>query len=115
MKRIYIPLPELDSRMALLQHLLLNNDDNLSKKDLYQISTLTDGYSSSDITALAREASMGPIRDLGSKLLTTSTDKIRPIALRDFHEALKMIRPSVSSSYVDEMKKWNREKGAVDL
>lgn len=110
-KRIYIPLPELETRKMLIRHLLTMTEHSLSPGDINLIAKQTEGYSSSDITALARESSMGPIRGLGSKLMTTSKEKIRPIKLQDFKDAMKTIRPSVSSSYVDEMEKWNYTHG----
>jgi SpoVK/Ycf46/Vps4 family AAA+-type ATPase len=110
-KRIYIPLPEPKTRKSLLDHLLISTPHILSYHQLDQLAGQLEGYSSSDITALAREASLGPIRGLGSKLLITSQESIRPITYDDFQKAMKMIRPSVSPSYLDEINQWNLEKG----
>lgn len=110
-KRIYIPLPEKSTRMALLGHLLETTKSSISQSELDFLAHDLDGYSSSDITALAKEASMGPIRGLGDRLLTTREESIRPVSLRDFKEAMKIIRPSVSPSYITVMEQWNIEKG----
>jgi SpoVK/Ycf46/Vps4 family AAA+-type ATPase len=110
-KRIYIPLPESETRKMLIQHLLKTTKHSLTIADIYLIAKESDGYSSSDITALAREASMGPIRGLGSKLMSTPKENIRAISVKDFKDAMKIIRPSVSSSYVLEMEKWNKTHG----
>ena len=112
-KRIYIPLPEPKTRKVLLSHLLASSPHNLSSYQLDQLAGQLEGYSSSDITALAREASLGPIRGLGPRLLTTDERSIRPITYDDFQGAMKMIRPSVSPSYMNEIRKWNIEKGMV--
>ncbi|KAJ3171797.1 hypothetical protein HDU87_008265 [Geranomyces variabilis] len=111
-KRIYIPLPEPATRAALVDHLLREQKHGLSRPDVAQILRLTEGYSGSDITALAREASLGPIRDLGpTKLLSVAADAVRPIQLRDFAAALKIIRPSVSPASLKAYEEWNSKYG----
>lgn len=72
---------------------------------------LTDGFSGSDITALAKDAAMGPLRSLGEALLHMSMDDIRPIALEDFERSLSSIRPSVSKEGLQEFERWAREFG----
>ncbi|QIX00776.1 hypothetical protein AMS68_006293 [Peltaster fructicola] len=65
----------------------------------------------SDITALAKDAAMGPLRSLGEKLLHMSPDDIRPIGMQDFQASLKNIRPSVSKQGLKEFEDWAREFG----
>ncbi|KAJ1559551.1 hypothetical protein HK405_010195, partial [Cladochytrium tenue] len=73
-KRIYIPLPGTDARLALLRHLLRQHPHALSDADFDTLAERTDGFSCSDIAALAREASLGPVRDLElDDLLSRST------------------------------------------
>ncbi|KAI8590344.1 P-loop containing nucleoside triphosphate hydrolase protein [Geranomyces variabilis] len=111
-KRIYIPLPEPATRAALIDHLLTGQKHGLSRPDIAQLLRLTEGYSGSDITALAREASLGPIRDLGpKKLLSVAADAVRQIHLRDFVAALKIIRPSVSPASLKAYEEWNSRYG----
>lgn len=62
-KRLYIPLPDEVTRMALLSHLLKKNVNEISEDQLTKLCALTKGYSGADVTNLAREASMGPLRD----------------------------------------------------
>ncbi len=112
-KRIYIPLPELETRKSLLNHLLSQTTHTMGSGEIHQLARQLEGYSSSDINALAKEASFGPIRGLGDRLLTTTKESIRPITSQDFRDATKTIRPSVSPGYVEEMIKWNKEKGVV--
>lgn len=69
------------------------------------------GFSGSDITALAKDAAMGPLRSLGEKLLSMSMDEIRPIQFEDFQASLLTIRPSVSKAGLREYEKWAREFG----
>ena len=69
------------------------------------------GFSGSDITALAKDAAMGPLRSLGEALLNMKTDDIRPISLEDFRASLKTIRPSVSTEGLEEYEAWARKYG----
>jgi SpoVK/Ycf46/Vps4 family AAA+-type ATPase len=69
------------------------------------------GFSGSDITALAKDAAMGPLRSLGEKLLSMTMDQIRPIQFQDFQASLKTIRPSVSKQGLKEFEDWSREFG----
>lgn len=69
------------------------------------------GFSGSDITALAKDAAMGPLRSLGEALLYMSMDEIRPIQLSDFKASLINIRPSVSKQGLKEFEDWAREFG----
>lgn len=69
------------------------------------------GFSGSDITALAKDAAMGPLRSLGDALLHMTMDDIRPITLSDFQLSLGSIRPSVSSAGLKEYEDWAKEFG----
>lgn len=69
------------------------------------------GFSGSDITALAKDAAMGPLRNLGEALLYTPTDQIRPIRFEDFEASLYTIRPSVSREGLQKYEDWAREYG----
>lgn len=69
------------------------------------------GYSGSDMTALAKDAAMGPLRSLGEALLYMSSDEIRPIQSRDFEASLLNIRPSVSPEGLREYEEWARRFG----
>ena len=77
------------------------------KLTLYLIS----GFSGSDITALAKDAAMGPLRNLGEALLYTPMDQIRPIEFVDFEASLINIRPSVSKAGLQQFEEWAREYG----
>ena len=62
-KRLYIPLPDEVTRRALLSHLLKKNVNEITEDQLAKLCELAKGYSGADVTNLAREASMGPLRD----------------------------------------------------
>ena len=63
-KRIYVSLPEHATRVTLLRKLLSSHGNPLSDRDLNELAKLTDGYSGSDLTALAKDAALGPIRGI---------------------------------------------------
>ncbi|KAL8768454.1 MAG: hypothetical protein Q9209_005360 [Squamulea sp. 1 TL-2023] len=110
-RRQYIPLPESHVRESQLRTLLSHQKHNLKRDDIQVLVKLTDGYSGSDITALAKDAAMGPLRSLGEALLYMSTDEIRPIGIEDFEASLINIRPSVSKEGLQEFDDWAKEFG----
>lgn len=61
-KRVYVSLPNCHTRIQLLKRLLEKHNNPLSADELDQMATLTEGYSGSDLTALAKDAALGPIR-----------------------------------------------------
>ena len=63
---------------------------SLSRGDLGRIVRDTSGYSASDLTALCREAALGPVRELGAAIASASLDSIRPVRLADFSDALQV-------------------------
>lgn len=63
-KRVYVTLPSRVTRVALLKRLLEKHNDPLSEAELDRLATLTDGYSGSDLTGLAKDAALGPIRGM---------------------------------------------------
>jgi fidgetin-like protein 1 len=70
------------------------------------------GFSGSDITALTKDAAMGPLRSLGEALLTTKREEVRPIGFEDFIASLRKVRPSVSKEGLHAFEKWNDEFGS---
>lgn len=110
-RRQYIPLPEGHVRATQLRTLLGHQKHNLNQKDIQVLVELTDGFSGSDITALAKDAAMGPLRSLGEALLYMSMDEIRPIQFEDFEASLINIRPSVSKQGLQQFEDWAKEFG----
>ena len=113
-KRIYVTLPGPDTRFILLKRLLSVHGDPINDRDLRQLASLTEGYSGSDLTALAKDASLGPIRGLDSEQVKNlDVSKLRGISLTDFKESLKKIRPSVSPQSLVALENWNKSYGDV--
>ncbi|CAL8139894.1 unnamed protein product [Orchesella dallaii] len=113
-KRIYVSLPDHPTRIKLLKRLLSSHGDPLLDKELQELATLTDGYSGSDLTNLAKDAALGPIRGINSEeLKSLDVSKVRRIALKDFKESLKKVRPSVSPNVLRTLETWNKSYGDV--
>ncbi|PKY07350.1 AAA-domain-containing protein [Aspergillus campestris IBT 28561] len=110
-RRQYIPLPEDTVREQQLRTLLGHQVHELGDGEIQTLVGLTDGFSGSDITALAKDAAMGPLRNLGEALLHTPMDQIRPIRFEDFQASLASIRPSVSQDGLREYEEWAAQFG----
>ncbi|KAM5475243.1 hypothetical protein MauCBS54593_001719 [Microsporum audouinii] len=110
-RRQYIPLPEFEVRKLQLQKLLSHQKHELSDADIDRLSSITEGFSGSDITALAKDAAMGPLRNLGEDLLHIPMEKIPPISFKDFEASLLSIRPSVSQTGLNRYDEWAKHFG----
>ena len=114
-RRQYIPLPEGETRLAQFQKLLSHQKHTLSPDDFNELIELTDGYSGSDITSLAKDAAMGPLRELGDDLLFMDRENIRPMGLVDFKNSLVYIKPSVSKEGLEKYEEWADKFGSSGI
>ncbi|XP_056109560.1 spastin isoform X3 [Rhinichthys klamathensis goyatoka] len=111
-KRIYVALPTEETRLELLKNLLSKHRNPLSQKELSQLARMTDGYSGSDLTSLAKDAALGPIRELRpEQVRNISPNEMRDIRFPDFVDSLKRIKRSVGPQTLDQYVRWNREYG----
>ena len=111
-KRVYVSLPNEETRLLLLKNLLCKQGSPLTQKELAQLARLTDGYSGSDLTALAKDAALGPIRELKpEQVKNMSASEMRNIRLSDFTESLKKIKRSVSPQTLEAYIRWNKDFG----
>lgn len=76
-----------------------------------ELLNLTEGFSGSDITALAKDAALGPIRELGEDILRAEVATIRPVRFSDFQKSLTKIRPSVSKEGLKRFEEWAEKYG----
>jgi len=83
---IFVAPPDLAARIEILQ--ILTTDLNIEKFDFRKIATRTEGFSGADLKALVETASEDAINE------ALKTDKIRPLNEKDFHNALKNLKPS---------------------
>ncbi|KAH8550602.1 neuronal spastin [Umbelopsis sp. PMI_123] len=114
-KRIYIPLPSAEARLALLQYLLKNQDCSISASEAQDIVRQTEGYSASDMNELAKDAALGPLRELGDDVLHVGADAVRPINFKDFMSAQATVRASVSPQSLAQYEHWNEQYGKTGI
>ena len=82
-KRVYVRMPDVDTRTKLLTNLLAKQGSPLTNKEITRIVALTEGYTCSDISNLARDAALAPVREFTTTQLATVQPKdIRNIQLQ---------------------------------
>lgn len=115
-KRIYVSLPDYETRLNLLHSLLASQHNPLQSAELNKLAELTDGYSGSDITALAKDAALGPIRELPlDQVRDMREESIRKIRYEDFVNSLKKIRRSVTATSLEAYNRFNLEYGDISV
>jgi len=113
-KRIYIGLPDLETRICMINKLLSNQPHTLNSVSIKNLGILTDGYSGSDLTSLAKDAALGPIRERSVEDLKNMTASgIRPLDFNDFKQSLSKIRQSTPKNGLMLLEKWNDEYGDI--
>ncbi|NXV99651.1 SPAST protein, partial [Fregetta grallaria] len=107
-----INVSSFQTRLILLKNLLSKQGSPLTQKELAQLARMTDGYSGSDLTALAKDAALGPIRELKpEQVKNMSASEMRNIKLSDFTESLKKIKRSLSPQTLEAYIRWNKDFG----
>ncbi|XP_039965867.1 spastin isoform X2 [Bactrocera neohumeralis] len=115
-KRVYVSLPDIDTRELLLSRLLEKQGSPLGTEALRRLAKLTDGYSGSDLTALAKDAALEPIRELNmEQVKCLDISAMRSITENDFQNSLKRIRRSVASQSLNSYEKWSQEYGDITI
>ncbi|XP_015054804.2 katanin p60 ATPase-containing subunit A1-like [Solanum pennellii] len=117
-KRIYIPLPDFETRKELIQ-INLKSIELASEVDIEQVAQKTEGYSGDDLTNICRDASLNGMRQ---KIAGKTIDEIKnilksemlkiPVTMEDFLEAVDKIKPTVSSGDIQRHEKWYSEFGS---
>jgi len=69
---------------------------------------MTEGYSFADLSAVVKDAAMGPIRNVKS-IVNMDKDKLREVNIQDFIDALNKFQPSVSDGTIQEFKNWQKK------
>ena len=114
-KRVYIGLPDVETRAGLIRKLLSLQPNTLSEEGIAELAQSTDGYSGSDLTALAKDAALEPIREKSvDELKSMTVNRMRPLNLGDFKRALAKIRQSTAKNGLVQLEKWNEEFGDIN-
>ncbi|HUK79122.1 MAG TPA: AAA family ATPase [Nitrososphaerales archaeon] len=112
-KRILIPLPDTDARMA--QFRLYTAPLTLAEDvGLEMLAKLSEGYSGSDIKDICQGVQLRVVRELfksGNALDKGTTT--RPITVADFKEIMRTRRPSVSPDMIRAYGQWASNYNAL--
>lgn len=120
-KRIYIPLPDSDTRKQLLE-INLRSVQCAPDLNFAQIAEKLEGYSGSDITGVCRDAAMMQMRRATEDLSVTQIqeraqelkEKFRlPITADDFGVAMSKVSSSVSKETLERYQTWMKEFGSI--
>jgi SpoVK/Ycf46/Vps4 family AAA+-type ATPase len=112
-RRIYIDLPDLETRKELVNQLLQTaGKHSLTKRQIATIVKRLEGFSGSDISSIASEASFGPLRSLGSvqAIQSANANQIRPISFPDFEQAMDQATKSTSQDLLDKYEQWKQDQ-----
>lgn len=83
--RVHVQNPPYSDRKKLVSSLLHNERHSLTAQDIATIARATEGYSACDMTDLARQAAMAPLREMGlMEMSQIACEQIRPLTLADF-------------------------------
>lgn len=124
-KLIYIPLPDAKARKRIFELELLEKGFELaSDVDLEWLVKETEGYSGSDIARLCRNAIDRMLRRINPpefvrvevasqkpEELKRKKYRVDKIRRKDFEEALKVVKPSVSRELLQRLEEWRRKYG----
>lgn len=76
--------------------------------DLRILSTMTNGFSSADLTKLAKEAALLPIRELGDELMKVPKgQQLRGLEMADFKKALTVVLKSIDIATIQRFENWS--------
>ncbi len=112
-KRIYVTLPDNDSRNYLFrQYTIPLKKDKTLKID--ELSKLVQGYSASDIKDICQAAQLRVVNELfeSGKAMEEQSNP-RSISMHDFKEIIKMRKPSVSIDMIRAYMKWSEQFKAL--
>lgn len=116
-KRILVALPNRAARLSMLTSLL--SDRTVTGVSLEDLARETEGFSGSDITLLAKEAAMRPLRRMMVHLQTKAGEKqpgrmeLGPVTQDDLEAALRVSKPS-ARLHNDKYAQFSREYGHED-
>lgn len=111
-RRLFVPLPDEAARRGLISRLLRKaGKHSLTPGQIGFLARRLDGFSGSDLSAIASEASFGPLRSLGGldAIRKVSAKDIRPICMSDFETAIAQATKSVTPSQLERYDEWKRE------
>eukprot|EP00397_Hematodinium_sp_SG-2012_P024330 GEMP01025334.1.p1 GENE.GEMP01025334.1~~GEMP01025334.1.p1 ORF type:complete len:562 (+),score=152.08 GEMP01025334.1:90-1775(+) len=119
-KRVYIPLPDTETRAHIIEK-IMRGMDVAEDCDGASIAQLTEGYSGSDLQLVMREAAMAGVRVLLEGLTPAevverrNSNALTPpkVTMTDLVDAVSAVQPSVSQVDVARFEAWAAEFGSA--
>lgn len=120
-KRVFVGLPDLEARRAML-HTLLGGRKRAPEVCLDDVARDTAGYSGSDVAVLCKETAMAPLRrlvaaldaahpaDALSERVPVDASAIGPITAEDVRGALATTKPSAANQ-LERHERWSAQFG----
>lgn len=120
-KRVFVGLPDLEARRAML-HTLLGGRKRAPEVCLDDVARETAGYSGSDVAVLCKETAMAPLRrlmaaldaahpaDALSERVPVDASAIGPITAEDVRGALATTKPSAANQ-LERHERWSAQFG----
>jgi SpoVK/Ycf46/Vps4 family AAA+-type ATPase len=104
-KRIYIPLPDYNARLEMLN--IYSKNVKLSQDvDLDELATMIEGYTGSDIKDVFQAVQMKVVREVFESKEPDKGRRLRKIKMEDFREILRKRKPSVPKEILGYYDKW---------
>jgi len=114
-RRIFVPLPDSDARRGLWTKLLAKaGKHSITSRQISSLVRKTEGFSGSDISAIASEASFGPLRSVGGldALRRIRATDVRPLSMEDIDAALQHTSRSVNDEHLERYDEWKQKQQA---
>jgi SpoVK/Ycf46/Vps4 family AAA+-type ATPase len=112
-KRIYVTLPDNDSRNYLFKQYTMSLKKDKTLK-IEELSKLVQGYSASDIKDICQAAQLRVVNELfeSGKAMEAASNP-RSISMNDFKEIIKIRKPSVSVDMIRAYMRWSEQFKAL--
>lgn len=108
-KRIYVPLPDKNARLRMLE-ILTRSIKLASDVNLEKLAVMLEGYSGSDIRDIVQSAYIRTVRELFEN---GGQGDPRPVSMKDFEEVIKHRKPSVDPQMIKLYEEWYEKYKAL--
>lgn len=104
-KRIYVPVPDFDTRLKIYQ--LYTQKLVMEEVDLNEVARVSEGYSGSDIRDICQAVQLRVVSELfESGRISDMRAKPRPITMDDFSHVISSRKPSITQEMIKAYEMW---------
>ncbi|MBC7113576.1 MAG: AAA family ATPase [Candidatus Methanomethyliales bacterium] len=104
-KRIYVPVPDFDTRLKIYQ--LYTQKLVMEGVDLNEVARLSEGYSGSDIRDICQAVQLRVVSELfESGRISDMKARPRPITMDDFRYVISRRKPSITQEMIKAYEVW---------